>query len=284
MSGDETIERRRESNGMPRLRIVAPAAPAPPVRMRPGGAPKPRVLAALRRRVEAIERPRLAGTGATALSLGVAAIDRALPDNGLRPAGLHEFLGTGGALALVAALAGRRLAQGAAGPVLWCLERGLPYPPGLAAFGLGPERLILARAREGRDVLWAMEEALGSGRAALVVGETRRLDWTASRRLQLAAETSATPALLLNDGADAGAAAAGALTRWRVASAPSGPAAHGPGIGAPRLALELLRARGATPGAWLIEWDHATHTFSLVTLLVDRESEPAATPNRRARA
>ena len=264
----------------PRLHIVPPSAPlAPP---RPGGAPKTQVLAALRRRIEGIERPRLAGDGAAALSFGVAVVDRALPEGGLRPAGLHEFLGEAGALALVAALAARRLADGAAGPVLWCLERALPYPPGLAAFDLGPERLILVRAREGREVLWAVEEALGSGRAALIVGEVRRLDGTASRRLQLAAENGATPVLLVNGGDHA--AAPGALTRWRVESAPSGPAADGPGLGAPRFALNLLRARGAAPGAWLIEWDHATRAFSLVALLVDRESEPAPSGIRRARA
>ena len=92
-----------------------------------------------------------------------------------------------------------------------------PISRGLAAFGLGPERLILVRAREGREVLWAMEEALGSGRAALVVGEVRRLDWTASRRLQLAAENGATPALLVNGGDHE--AAPGALTCWRVGAA-----------------------------------------------------------------
>ena len=212
----------------PRLHIVPSAGPASPVVPCSDGAPKTPVLAALRGRIEGIERPRLAGDGAAALSFGVAPVDRALTGGGLRPAGLHEFLGEAGALALVAALAARRLADGAVGPVLWCLERALPYPPGLAAFGLGPERLILVRAREGREVLWAMEEALGSGRAALVVGEVRRLDWTASRRLQLAAENGATPALLVNGGDHA--AAPGALTRWRVGSAPRRLAADGPGL------------------------------------------------------
>ena len=130
----------------PRLHVVPSAGPASPAVPRSGGAPKTQVLAALRRRIEGIERPWLA-EGAAAFSLGVAAVDRALPEGGLRPAGLHEFLGEAGALALVAALAARRLADGTAGPVFCCLERALPYPPGLAAFGLGPERLILVRAR-----------------------------------------------------------------------------------------------------------------------------------------
>ncbi len=265
--------------GRPRLRVVPPVPPVAPPPLRRGGAAKTQALAALRQRIETIERPMLEGGGAATIPLGVAAIDAALPEGGLRAAGLHEFLGAGAAVALATALAARRLAQGAPGPVLWCLDGANPYPPGLAAFGLGAERLILVRARQGRDVLWAMEEALTAGRAALVIGEVTRLDWTASRRLQLAAETGATPALLLNGGRAMGVP--GALTRWRVASASSGPAAFGPGIGAPRLALKLLRARGAAPGAWLIEWNHATRSFSLVALLVDREAEPAV---RHARA
>ena len=268
----------------PRLRVV-PAPPVSPPSARTSGArTKTRVLAALRRRIEAIERPALGRGGAAALGFGVAAIDAVLPEGGLRPAGLHEFLGAGGATALVAALAARRLSRDGRGPVLWCLDGASfyppgPYPPGLAAFGLGAERLILVRARQRREVLWAMEEALAAGRVALVVGEVARLDSTAGRRLQLAAEAGATPALLLRR-PDA-AATLGALTRWRVASVPSGPAAHASGLGAPRLALELLRARGGAPGAWLIEWNHATCSFSLVAVLVERAVEAAPA---RARA
>ena len=71
----------------PRPHIVPPSAPlAPP---RPRGAPKTQVLAALRHRIEGIERPRLAsdGDGAAALSLGVEAVDRAPPQRWPAPGG-----------------------------------------------------------------------------------------------------------------------------------------------------------------------------------------------------
>ena len=90
----------------PRMHIVPPSAPlAPP---RSGGAPKTQVLAALRRRIEGIERPRRS------------------PSAWRRSTRRSPKV-----------VCARRLADGAAGPVLWCLERALPYPPGLAAFGLG---------------------------------------------------------------------------------------------------------------------------------------------------
>src|SRR3546814_14645701 len=54
-------------------------------------------------------------------------------------------------------------------PVLWCENRtarersGLPgtiYAPGIAAFGIAPEDLILARTRRDDEALWTAEEAL----------------------------------------------------------------------------------------------------------------------------
>lgn len=241
-----------------------------------GRAGRAALLAGLRRRIARLERPGAAGL--PALGFGLAALDAALPAGGLAPAALHEFAGAAPALAVAAALAARRLAQGAGGPVLWCPARPGLYPPGLQAFGLGPERLILAWAGERRRRLWALEEGLASGRTALVVGEVGRLELAASRRLQLAAERGATPALLLTGAAGPGAASA-AATRWRVEGAASAPTAGWRGVGASRFRLALSRCRGGRPGAWLIEWDDATHTFALAAELGER-----AAPARLARA
>jgi protein ImuA len=240
---------------------------------------KAELLAALRRRIEAMESPTPRPGALPVLGFGLAAIDEALPGGGLKPTALHEAVGSAAALpAFAALLAGRRLGQGAAGPVLWCASRAGLYPPGLAAFGLRPERLLLVRAGERRQVLWAMEEALASGRTALVVGEAGRLDLAQSRRLQLAAESGATPAVLLGLEAPAGASAA--VTRWRVESAPSGPVAGHRGVGRLRLRLVLARCRGGRPGAWLVEWDDATHTLDLVAVLGDGPALPQAEARR----
>src|SRR5580693_9223629 len=117
-------------------------------------------LAVLRRRLEALERGgRPAGA---VLPFGNAAIDTALPQGGLALGALHELAGVGadeedGAVA-AAFLAGILTRLAPARPVLWCLAANDLYGPGLAACGLGPERLILARAQGERAVLWAMEE------------------------------------------------------------------------------------------------------------------------------
>jgi protein ImuA len=232
----------------------------------------PALIAALRRRIEAIERPAPCFEVAPVLAIGAAAVDRALPGGGLAPAALHEIQGGGAATAFAAALAARRLDQGVAGPVLWCRAAAGLYPPGLAGFGLEADRLILVRGRNDRELLWALEEGLVSGRLAVVVGEVRRLDLTASRRLQLAAEAGGGMALLLRPDAADGASAA--LTRWRLESAPSGPASGHPGVGAVRLWARLVRCRGGAVGDWLLEWDDATHTFNLAAVLGDRPAHP----------
>ncbi|MDQ2103547.1 hypothetical protein QSG27_12680, partial [Azospirillum sp. C340-1] len=86
-------------------------------------------------------------------------------------------------------------------------------------------------------------------------GEGGGLDLTASRRLQLAAESSGVTGILLQNASRNAArrsAASAAVTRWRIAPAPSQP--EEPGVGDPRWRAELERCRGGRPGAWLLEW------------------------------
>ncbi|MSO74035.1 MAG: hypothetical protein EXQ99_02625 [Alphaproteobacteria bacterium] len=253
----------------------------------------PAAIAELRGLIRALERgssmPGSPG-GASHIPLGLAALDRALPAGGLSLGALHEVVcaspagadagaGAGFAVALVA----RLLAGGVGGPVLWCLsaaarhELGEPYAPGLAGFGLDPGRLLFARARRDAEVLWAMREGLGCARLAVVIGETETApDLAASRRLQLAAGASGVTALLVSRRA-AGLVPSAALTRWRIAAAPSATARVEEGPCAPRWRVVLERCRGGVPGEWLLEWRHETGDFALAAAFPDRSVEPAET-------
>ena len=245
----------------------------------------------LRRRIERLERPAAGAVARPPLRLGAAEVDAALPGGGLACGAVHEVAGTaaedgcdGAATAFLAALAGRAwaAAEPAGAPVLWCAGRapGL-HAPGLAGFGLAASHLLVALGGDDAAVLWAVEEGLRCGRLAAVVGEVRRLDLLASRRLQLAGEAGRPPCLLLRR-PDAGAAVAEpgvAATRWRVASAPSGPALdlagrERPGLGPPRLAVDLERCRGGCPRSWTLEWDDAAGAFRLAAALADRPALP----------
>jgi protein ImuA len=164
-------------------------------------------------------------------------------------------------------------------PILWCLKHapsaanglplGEPYGPGLAAFGLDPDALILAQGRRDIDILWAMEEGLREPVLAAVVGEVAALDLTASRRLQLAAEAHGVTAILLRPNAPGATAAE---TRWRLTTAPSIlDDDDQPGVGTPCWRVELLRCRGGRPHDWLLAW----HGPDLGLAIVAQEDESA---------
>src|SRR3954471_20971075 len=148
-----------------------------------------RILDELRDRIAHIERagrpPR------RVVSFGIPAIDNRLPQGGLVLGALHEI--AGGGLGAVHAAAAALFVAGVLarieGAVLWCLRTRDLFAPGLAGAGLHPDRVIFAEAGNERTVLLCLEEGLRHAGLAGVVGEVTRLPMTASRRLQLAAET-----------------------------------------------------------------------------------------------
>lgn len=153
-------------------------------------------------------------------------------------------------------------------PWLWVQERmaileaGRVHPPGLSDRleagrlhppGLGAAELIHVAARDAREALWAMEEGLRCAAIGAVIGEIygdpQALDFTATRRLAVAAERHGVAALLIRLGGHANLS--GARFRWRVASAPSLAHPFNPkASGAPAWEAELFRARGGVPGRW----------------------------------
>jgi protein ImuA len=128
------------------------------------------------------------------------------------------------------------------------LESGRIHP-----LGLPSPNLIHVEARDARDVLWAMEEGARCAALSCVIGEIwgdpRALDFTATRRLAVAAERSGVPCWLVRLGGSANLS--GARMRWRIASAlsllneldPKAP-------DRPAWDAELFRARGHPPGRW----------------------------------
>ena len=131
----------------------------------------------------------------------------------------------------------------------WQAER--LFPDGLRDFA-EPGRLILASVRHPEDLLWAMEEALRSGAAPLVVADLPNPPGlTPVRRLHLATEAGAEAArhaarlpplgLLLTPGTGG---AQGVESRWSLACTPAG-GWH----------LTRLRARLEPPAAWRLRRD-----------------------------
>ncbi len=147
-------------------------------------------------------------------------------------------------------------------PFLWVQDKvalrlsGRPYLPGLPA--QVRHRLIHVATSTPEDALFALEEGLRCRDLAFVIGEIagnpRALDFTASRRLGLAAQKHGVPLWLVRLDArhDLGAA----RMRWRVEAHPS-PAsrwnAHAPG--AATWKADLFRAHTFQPGQWILRDD-----------------------------
>jgi protein ImuA len=158
------------------------------------------------------------------------------------------------------------------------------FAPGLYQAGLAPSRVVYAEVRDDAELLALLEEGLRHRGLGAVVGEARRMQMAQARRLQLAAEGGGTVALLLRrpgrDGADPMDAPSAAVTRWRVAHAPSVPVPW-EGLGRACWRVECVRQRGGDPFELVVEGSDEAGRLALPAQLVDR---PAAQDRAPARA
>lgn len=144
---------------------------------------------------------------------------------------------------------------------------GLPYGPGLLSFGFDPDAMVLVRAANMADLLWATEEAIACRAVAAVVADigssSKLLDFTASRRLSLRAAATGGSVFMLRYGT--GREASAAHLRWRVSPVQSAARrfdAKAPGP----LRWQAQLERGAlikNQTEWLLGWtEHGFATFA----------------------
>lgn len=210
------------------------------------------VLNDLRARIACIE-----GTAAprAKLPFGIGVIDSRIPGGGIAMGALHEICGgpdiadDASATIFLAGILAR-----IDGPVLWCLGWRDLFAPALHLAGLHPDRVIHVEAGSDANVLLAMEECLRHAGLAGVVGEIAKYSTSASKRLQLAAETSGVAAFVFRRTSPIDQVAEGtaATTRWRITAAPSEDLGI-PSLGRPRWHVALERARGGNPHDWIVE-------------------------------
>jgi protein ImuA len=246
---------------------------------------KPRAaIEDLRRQIERLEgRSRRR----KALPFGIKAVDDHLPGRGLALGAVHEIIegGLASEFSGTATLFTAGIMARLKGSVLWCLTRRDLFAPGLLNAGLHPDRVIFVETSREPDVLPLMEEGLREKGLAAVIGEVTRFGLTASRRIQLAAEASGVPALVLRRWwtvaeKDLTQLPTAAATRWRIApvSSEDMPA---PGLGRARWHIELMRCRGAEPKTWILEACDAQGYLAVPADLAKRQ-DPA--PLRRSAA
>jgi len=185
-----------------------------------------------------------------------------LRGDGWPPGTLVEWQGCegGGAAALALAVAARVMRQG--GALVVIDAAGEFYPPAAAAVGVPLERTIVVRPRDAPGVLWAWEQSLRSGAAAVTFGIADERMERHIHRLRLASEAGASLGFLLRP---SGRAALKAQMRLRVTPRPSRGPLHSL---ARRLCVEILHCRGGTVGETAeVELDDETGDVRVVAEL-----------------
>lgn len=230
-------------------------------------------IAELRKRIAHLESG--AGRAREILPFGLVEIDRRLPGGGLTLGALHEIAGGGnGAVdGAAAALFAAGIAARTKGKVLWIVTRADLFAPALAQAGLAPDRVLHVEAGDDKALLACFEEGLRHGGLGAVVAETAHLSMTASRRLQLAAETSHTIGLAMRrwrrqtEASDFGQPTTSS-TRWRVSALPSAPLPV-PGLGRARWLVELIRAKAGESADFEVEACDAKGRIALPSKVAD---------------
>jgi protein ImuA len=196
---------------------------------------------------------------------GIASIDSILgplrdsfPCGGFPAGAVHEFLfndcedsaATAGFISrLLSALMQN------SGIAFWISCTNNIFPPSLKTTGIEPHRVVFVDLQTQKEVVWAMDEALKCSALSSVVGEVRELDFTASRRMQLAAEQSGVTCFVLRKHREQQKITPTAsVSRWKVGHLSSVPIDGLPGIGHPQWKVELLRIRNGRTGSWNLMW------------------------------
>ncbi len=187
---------------------------------------------------------------------GLGAINRAFP-NGRFPLGtIHEFLSHGpenaaASSGFITGMVSALMQSG--GAAVWISPSRLVFPPALQWFGITPDRVIFLELPKEKDRLWATEEALSCSALSAVVAEIPGINFTQSRRLQLAVEQSQVTGFILRKDLRQPQTTA-CMARWQVTPLPSEVEEALPGIGFPRWEVELLKAKNGKPGIWELAW------------------------------
>lgn len=219
------------------------------------------IIAQLQAEISRMEGFKPASSASRDTALGP--VSEAFPSGSFPVGAIHEFMPArkDDATATTAFVAGLVASlMGTCGAALWISSSTKVFPPGLKYYGIEPDRVIFIDLKNERDVKPAMEEALKCSALSAVIGEMQSLDFTTSRRLQLAVEQSRVTGFVLRN--DHSLNATACVSRWKIASMESERVGTLPGVGFPRWKVELLRVRGGKPGAWEIKWMHGKFMYA----------------------
>ena len=180
---------------------------------------------------------------------GYSKLDRLLPGNGLPVGAVTELLCERNGIVefgLLMPCISRLTQQGRR--VALVAPPYVPYAHGLAGQGVRLKQLVLMSPESSHDALWATEQTLRANSFSMVIAWTNRMGDHDLRRLQLAAESSTSVAVLYRPLRTAEQTSPAAL---RIAI----------GVSQNALKLRILKNRGGQPGDVVLPDAHCTSRF-----------------------
>lgn len=195
-------------------------------------------------------------TGSLAAKVALGPVLEAFPNKAFPTGAVHEWISaspaaTAATTGFIAGILGSLMQNG--GACVWISSEQTIFPTGLKSFGIEPDRVLFIHLKKEKDICWAMEAALQGEGLAGVVSELPDLDFTTSRRLQLAVEKSGVTGFVLRQQPRKLHPTA-CVSRWQITSLASYQPDGMPGVGFPCWNVELQKIRGGRPGAWQLAW------------------------------
>jgi hypothetical protein len=150
------------------------------------------VIAQLSQQVRKLERSRIRIAGRDSpQSTGIDGLDRLLPESGLQPGLLLEWLERedGSGATLLAMMVAREIIRSSGTGVLFVIDPHQEfYPPAAAALGIDLDRTIVVRPQQTADINWTLEQVLRSPGVAACLCRVDYLSNQVFRRIKLAVE------------------------------------------------------------------------------------------------
>ena len=192
------------------------------------------------------------------LRINLGPIDNSFPNECFPQASTHEFIvekdeDSSAAKGFICHIISELMKRN--GICIWINSVENVFPPALKLFGVDPGRIVFINVKRQKEILWVMEEALKCDGLAAVVGEIAEINFTETRRLQLAVEKSRVTGFIIRN-KPRGINITACISRWKISHIPSELKKNFPGVGFPRWNIELLKIRNGKPGSWKMEYSN----------------------------
>lgn len=190
--------------------------------------------------------------GNPAIDIGLGPIKNAFPGKQFPLGAIHEFItnsaeNTAATSGFIAGLLSTLMKKG--GIALWIGNGKKIFPPALKTFGIAPDKIVFVSLKKEKELLWTIEEALKCEGLAAVVGVIPELNFTNSRRLQLAVEQSKVTGFIIRHNPK-NIIASSFVARWHITTLPGEVMSNLPGVGFPAWHVSLIKVRNGKPGDW----------------------------------